>query len=323
MSSAAEKKHAPLVDVVAGGLGSAAAKSLLAPFQRIVILQQLGEHRNLNTFQLVSHIKRNEGWRGFWRGNLTSMIIRVPYSGMQFVTYSRLKFLFQDLSERYVRPPKGDDGDIRNASRHVETAELFLMKCGAGGISATIAGVAVYPGEVVRLRLMSGEKQFKSIMGTIRIIHAETNSMKNFYRGLGASLLQRVPDILINFATYETIKYKLMEKDFLKDHPSYKNAISTTIGGATAAVASIAVCFPLDVAKRRIGMSGQGKSGIVHRGVRECLWHVYRYEGIRGLYGGASVEIMRCVPQVVLMWFFIEATQKFLTNYGFGSDAQP
>lgn len=86
-----------------------------------------------------------------------------------------------------------------------------MLKCGAGGISATVAGVVVYPGEVVRLRLMSGEKQFKGIAHTCKLIYKETHSMRNFYRGLGASLLQRVPDMLINFATYETVKYSILD----------------------------------------------------------------------------------------------------------------
>uniref|UniRef100_A0A0A9WT62 Solute carrier family 25 member 33 n=1 Tax=Lygus hesperus TaxID=30085 RepID=A0A0A9WT62_LYGHE len=89
--------------------------------------------------------------------------------------------------------------------------EKFVLKCGAGGMSATIAGIVVYPGEVVRLRLMSGEKRFKGIFHTCRLIYRETYSLHNFYRGLGASLLQRVPDMLINFATYETVKYSILD----------------------------------------------------------------------------------------------------------------
>ncbi|ORC92429.1 putative mitochondrial carrier protein [Trypanosoma theileri] len=314
MSSSREKKHAPWVDVVAGGFGGAVAKSLLSPFQRVVVMQQLGEHKEYSTLQLVKYIKQQDGWKGFWRGNLTSMIIRVPYSGIQFVLYSQLKFFFQDICERYVRPKK-NMGDTSSSSYHTsDRLEVFIMKCGAGGISATIAGAAVYPGEVVRLRLMSGERRFNGIFNTIRCIYSETNSLRNFYRGLGASLMQRVPDILVNFATYETLKYSLLEWDFLNTHPSYKNIISTIIGGSAAALASILVAFPLDVAKRRIGMSGQSKSGVVYTGVRDCLRKVYAEEGIRGWYAGARMEAVRCVPQVVLMWFFIEGIQQVLTD---------
>ncbi|KAH9589377.1 Mitochondrial substrate/solute carrier [Trypanosoma melophagium] len=316
MSSSREKKHAPWVDVVAGGFGGAVAKSLLSPFQRVVVMQQLGEHREYNTFQLIKHIRQQDGWKGFWRGNLTSMIIRVPYSGVQFVLYSQLKFFFQNICERYVRPKKSTSDTASSFSYHHsgEKLEVFIMKCGAGGISATIAGAVVYPGEVVRLRLMSGDRRFNGIFNTIRCIYAETNSPRNFYRGLGASLMQRVPDILVNFATYETLKYSLLEWDFLNTHPSYKNIVSTIIGGSAAALASILVAFPLDVAKRRIGMSGQTKSGVVYTGVRDCLRKVYAEEGIRGWYAGARMEAVRCVPQVVLMWFFIEAIQQVLTD---------
>ncbi|RNF01250.1 mitochondrial carrier protein [Trypanosoma rangeli] len=312
MSSSNEKKHAPWVNAVAGGLGGAAAKSLLSPFQRVVVMQQLGEHKEFSTWQLVRHIKEQDGWKGFWKGNLTSMILRVPYSGIQFVFYSQLKFFFQDVCERYVRQRQAP---AAGAHRRSETLELFLMKCGAGGISATISGVAVYPGEVVRLRLMSGERRFNGIFSTIRCIYSETNSLRNFYRGLGASLIQRVPDLLVSFATYETIKYRLIEKEFLSSHPSSKNIVATVVGGGAAALASILVAFPFDVAKRRIGMSGQGKSRVVYTGVRDCLRHVYSQEGIRGWYAGARVEAIRCVPQVVLMWFFIEGCQQFLTEH--------
>ncbi|RNF26232.1 mitochondrial carrier protein [Trypanosoma conorhini] len=312
MSSSSEKKHAPWVNAVAGGLGGTAAKSLLSPFQRVVVMQQLGDHKELGTWQLVRYIKEQDGWKGFWKGNLTSMILRVPYSGIQFVLYSQLKFFFQDICERYVRPRQGHAAGVHH---RIETLELFIMKCGAGGISATVAGVAVYPGEVVRLRLMSGERKFNGIFNTIRCIYGETNSLRNFYRGLGASLIQRVPDLLISFATYETIKYRLIEMEFLSSHPSYKNIVATVVGGGAAALASILVAFPLDVAKRRIGMSGQGKSKVVYAGVRDCLRRVYAQEGIRGWYAGARVEAIRCVPQVVLMWFFIEGCQQFLTGY--------
>lgn len=310
MSASNEKKYAPWVNVVAGGIGGAAAKSLLSPFQRIVVMQQLGEHRHLSAFSLAAHIKKTEGWKGFWKGNLASMIIRVPYSGIQFLLYGQLKFVFNDFCKRNIQSHERE----KKKSKNAQVFELFLMKCGAGGVSATIASALVYPGEVVRLRLMSGEKRFTGILNTIRIIYGETNSLRNFHRGICASMAQRVPDILVSFATYETLKYTLMEQDFLDAHPSFKNAFATIVGGAAAAVASIIVAFPLDVAKRRIGMSGQGKSRVVYTGVRDCLRKIYEREGIRGWYAGAHVEAARCVPQVVVMWFLVEAMQKHLSK---------
>lgn len=318
-STNSEKKHAAWVDVVAGGSGGALAKSLLSPFQRIVVMQQLGQHRGLSFWGLIRHIVATEGLTGFWRGNLTSMLIRIPYSGIQFLLYSRLKFYLQDQLAAWRRARERDAGDTSSSSSSTswDLLEKFIMKCGAGGVSAIVAGAAVYPGEVVRLRLMSGERQFRGIMQTCRLIYRETHSLRNFYRGLGASLIQRVPDILVSFATYETVKYGVLDNPharLFRDNAAMRNVFATVMGGSAAALASIAVAFPLDVAKRRIGMSGKGKDKVVYAGVVDCLSSIYRKEGIRGWYAGATVEALRCVPQVVLMWFFIEALQKSLTE---------
>lgn len=314
--TSSEKKHAAWVDVVAGGFGGALAKSLLSPFQRIVVLQQLGQHKTYGVAQLARHIYAQDGLKGFWRGNLTSMVIRVPYSGIQFLLYSQCKFFLQDWleSRRRHRAEQGGAADSRN----VELAEKFIMKCGAGGISATIAGAAVYPGEVVRLRLMSGEKEFHGIANTCRLVYRETNSLRNFYRGLGASLMQRVPDILVSFATYETVKYAVLDSanpPFFAENYTARNLLATILGGSSAAIASILVAFPLDVAKRRIGMSGMSSDKVVYTGVADCLRKIYAKEGIRGWYAGSLVEAVRCVPQVILMWMFIESIQKQLSPY--------
>ncbi|KAG5480914.1 hypothetical protein LSCM4_06484 [Leishmania orientalis] len=325
--SSSEKKYAAWVDVVAGGFGGALAKSLLSPFQRIVVLQQLGQHKNYSIDQLVRHIYAQDGLKSFWRGNLTSMVIRVPYSGIQFLLYTQFKFLFQDWLDRrhaaaelpdHRASGSSDRGDAFGATAPRGLMETFVMKCGAGGISATIAGAAVYPGEVVRLRLMSGEKQFTGIARTCLLVYRETHSLRNFYRGLGASLMQRVPDVLVSFATYETLKYAVLDSPnplLFKDNYAARNVLSTMLGGSAAAIASILVAFPLDVAKRRIGMSGQGADKTVYRGVGDCLRRIYAKEGIRGWYAGAFVEAVRCVPQVILMWMFIEAIQRELSPY--------
>ena len=283
------------IDLVSGGTGGAAAKSLLAPFQRVVVMQQLGEHHTMNALQIASMIHKKEGIKGFFRGNLTSVIIRFPYSGLQFVFYGKVKFWVQNMC--------GITSDTQNTNS--VAMQKFVVKCGAGGLSATLAGIFVYPGEVVRLRLMSGEEKFRTISGTIGHVWRETNSPRNFYRGLSASLAQRVPDILINFAVYETVKFWLAER-------GWHDTLSTIAGASSAALTAIAFSFPLDIAKRRIGMAGQGKSGKTYKGVFDCLRTIYKSNGVRGLYAGAPLEAGRCVPQVVLMWLAVENCRALL-----------
>ncbi|CCW71894.1 unnamed protein product [Phytomonas sp. Hart1] len=321
-STSSETQYAVWIDMVAGGCGGSLAKSILSPIQRIVVLQQLGQHRPYGVWQLARHILAREGITGFWRGNLTSMIMRVPSSGLQLALYSRLKFLAQDALTGYETRPRatgeqGKNGEACERIQRMDVVERFVIKCCAGGLSAIFASAVVYPGEVVRLRLMSGEKQFRGIWTTCRLIYRETNSLRNFYRGFAASSIQRVPDILICFATYETVKYALLDSPnpvFSKMDHSTRNLLSTIVGGSLAALASIMVTFPLDVAKRRIGMSGQSNDKVFYTSIGHCLRRVYTKEGIQGLYAGFFMEAVRCVPQVILMWIFIEAIQKQLAK---------
>lgn len=285
-----EKKHKAWIDGVAGGMGGTLSKTMLAPFQRVVVLKQLGEYPNKSSFQLAQMIVEKEGFiKGFWRGNLTSVLQRFPYSGFQLMLYSKIKFLIQNFF--------GFDGTEKDSANAM--FQKFVMKCGAGGIAATIAGVAVYPMDVIRVRLMSGDERYRSITKTAGAIWGETNSPRNFYKGLVPALTQRVPDILINFAVYESVKFGLEDRGF-------GNVWSTIGGGGAAALTAIVFTFPFDITKRRLAMASQAKEGLKYDGMIHCLTDIYKKQGVAGLYVGAGLEAVRCVPQVIMMWFVIE-----------------
>lgn len=298
--SSTEKKHADWVNLLSGGFGSAFAKSILSPVQRVVVMKQLGDHRHLSSIQIARMIAEKEGIaQGFWRGNGLQVMLRFPYGGLQFVVFGKSKFY---MEEKLGLTSRSENGGVS------PSIQKFITKCGAGGFSAAVAGTIVYPGEVIRLRLMSGDERYRKIMPTVRAIWAETNGPRNFYRGLWASLVQRVPDILINFAVYETVKKWC-------DDSNVPNVGGVMLGGGSAALASVAVCYPLDVVKRRIGMAGQLKNQTQYNGVMHCLSTVLREQGVAGLYAGALLEAMRCMPQVVIMWFAIEESRKFLSKF--------
>jgi hypothetical protein len=62
-------------------------------------------------------------------------------------------------------------------------------------------------------------------------------------------------------------------------------------------------------------MAGNLQSGIVYRGTLDCLARTFASDGLAGLYSGAKLEAVRCVPQVILMWFFIDKTKELLDRY--------
>ena len=170
------------------------------------------------------------------------------------------------------------------------------MKAGAGGIAATAASSLLYPFDVVRVRLMSGDPRYRKILVTTKLIWQETHGPRNFFRGLNASLAQRVPDILINFAVYESVKIHAGgERD-----PN--GALRHRRRGPLSALASIAVAFPLDVCQAAyLHGRANGRQEGVPRYLRLPKVRLQDSRHPRDCIAGSAMESVRCVPQVTMM----------------------
>ena len=83
-------------------------------------------------------VLKSEGLLSFWKGNLTSVIHRFPYSAINFAVYNRSERLLRSSASSSSTSSKAQDAVIR-------------LVCGAlGGASACIA---CYPLDIVRTRL--------------------------------------------------------------------------------------------------------------------------------------------------------------------------
>lgn len=89
-------------NVIAGGIAGCVAKSATAPLSRITILYQTHSMRVAGVemskfstedslFRVFQSIYRQEGIMSFWKGNLTAIIHRFPYSGVNFAMYDLMK----------------------------------------------------------------------------------------------------------------------------------------------------------------------------------------------------------------------------------------
>ena len=80
---------------LAGGVAGAVSRTVVSPLERLKILFQLqGQGRNeykLSVGKGLMKMWREEGWRGFMRGNGTNCIRIVPYSAVQFGSYNFYK----------------------------------------------------------------------------------------------------------------------------------------------------------------------------------------------------------------------------------------
>lgn len=79
----------------AGGVAGAVSRTVVSPLERLKILMQVQsagrEAYKLSVGQALAKMWREEGWRGFMRGNGTNCIRIVPYSAVQFSSYNFYK----------------------------------------------------------------------------------------------------------------------------------------------------------------------------------------------------------------------------------------
>ena len=88
-------------NLIGGGIAGSVGKTVTAPLSRITLLLQVGavkaEVMKASGFESLartwSTIYREEGIRAFWKGNMTAIIHRFPYSAINFSMYE----LFRDF----------------------------------------------------------------------------------------------------------------------------------------------------------------------------------------------------------------------------------
>lgn len=80
---------------LAGGVAGAVSRTVVSPLERLKILFQIQSsgtnEYNQSVGKGLSKMWRDEGWRGFMRGNGTNCIRIVPYSAVQFGSYNFYK----------------------------------------------------------------------------------------------------------------------------------------------------------------------------------------------------------------------------------------
>ena len=93
----------------AGGVAGAVSRTVVSPLERLKILFQIQsvgrEEYKLSVGKGLAKMWRDEGWRGFMRGNGTNCIRIVPYSAVQFGSYNFYKKVSMQRSWQSFQVP--------------------------------------------------------------------------------------------------------------------------------------------------------------------------------------------------------------------------
>ncbi|KMZ79590.1 mitochondrial carrier protein [Plasmodium vivax India VII] len=197
--------------VIAGYASGIIQKTLSYPLDLLSIRVALGINekylRNSNSMfnqkksilGIIREINSNEGFAGFFKGYLPTLLTGVPYVTLQMLFFDFYKNIFQNYF-----PHKSNS-----------LSSVAIYSSVAGSLSNLSSLVIVFPGDTVRKRMMNNGIDNKNYIykNTIHCIkniyHCE--GVRNFYYGLFPSMLKSIPSGAIQFMSYEILKHMMSQ----------------------------------------------------------------------------------------------------------------
>ncbi|KAL2337756.1 hypothetical protein Fmac_012202 [Flemingia macrophylla] len=253
---------------LAGAIAGAAAKIVTAPLDRIKLLMQthgvrVGQEstkKAIGLIEAVTVIGKEEGIKGYWKGNLPQVIRVIPYSAVQLFAYEIYKKLF-----------KGKDGELSVVGR-----------LAAGAFAGMTSTFITYPLDVLRLRL-AVEPGYRT-MSQVALSMLREEGFASFYYGLGPSLIGIAPYIAVNFCVFDLLKKSLPEKYQKRTETSLLTAV------LSASLATL-TCYPLDTVRRQMQLRGSP-----YKTVLDAIPGIVARDGIIGLYRGFVPNALKNLP---------------------------
>lgn len=229
---------------------------------------------------------RHEGIQGLWKGNVPAELMYVCYAASQFGTYRSVALALKSSGLSAKLP---------------DSAESFIAGASAGAVATTLT----YPLDLLRTRFAAqGRKRvYTSLHGAVRSIWCD-EGFRGFFRGLAPGLGQIVPYMGIFFVTYEKLRLVLGGLDL----PWGSGDATAGIMGSILAKTAV---FPLDLVRKRIQVQGPTRSRYLYGDVPEytgalrALKTILRREGVRGLFRGLPIGLIKSAPTgAVTVWTY-------------------
>ncbi|ETS82721.1 hypothetical protein PFICI_04597 [Pestalotiopsis fici W106-1] len=325
---------------IAGGLAGCAAKTTVAPLDRVKILfqtsnPQFAKYQNswAGFARAVRDIYAGNGVPGLFRGHSATLLKIYPYAAIKFVAYEQFRaFMITSPAQ-----------------------ETWWRRFFAGAQAGVTSVFFTYPLEVIRVRLAFETKHRSSSLAAIckKIYHEQpTNGaaaaaaarsatatstsatatatasavqaavtphsgLINFYRGFSTTILGMVPYAGMSFLTHDTAG-DLFRHPSIREYttlpqpagaPTDKPAplrawAELTAGGISGAV-SQTVSYPLEVIRRRMQVSGAVGDG--HRlRIGETAGLIFKERGFPGFFVGLTIGYMKVVPMVAVSFYTYE-----------------
>jgi len=289
------------INFLAGGVSGAVAKTMTAPIERVKLLIQTQDAnpkirsgevaRYTGIVDCFARVTKEQGFKAFWRGNLTNVIRYFPTQAFNFAFKDTIKALF----------PKAD--------KNKEFAKFFLINMASGGLAGAGSLLIVYPLDYARTRLASdvgsGKAQFSGLADCLKKTVA-SGGIGAIYNGIGVSIVGIIPYRGVYFGLFDTLSGY---NPFQKDENGLIRASSKFACAQVSAISAGYASYPLDTVRRRLQMqSEKPQSEWIYKGTMDCFAKIIKDEGTAALFKGAGANALRTVGAAMVLVLYSEIT---------------
>lgn len=316
--------------MVCGGLAGMVAKTVTAPFERIKILSQTGEHglaqNSASVGGLYNNIIRNEGVLGLWAGNGANLLRIFPAKGVVFACND-----FYERELYWLIAPQGADLHPRNYPAWVPffggalagmtaTAVTYPLDLARGRISGKLKYITTHPAVAVTTGAPSvvtppPQNAYNGIINTLLVTTRE-EGYRGLYRGVTPTLLGSIPYIGIQFGTVGVLEKMYPHKEeynvdgTLKKPPIWRKLCFGGIGGITAGLIS----YPNDTVRRLLQLQGSRGTTELFTGYWDCVRKTYNSYGIGRFYRGIGINLIRMAPNTAVQFGTYDLLTRLTAN---------
>ncbi|KAI1351193.1 mitochondrial carrier domain-containing protein [Xylaria sp. FL0043] len=336
---------------VAGGIAGCAAKTTVAPLDRVKILFQTSNPQFakytgswLGLSRALKDIYAQHGVVGLFRGHSATLLKIYPYAAIKFVAYEQYRALII-------------------GARHQET---WLRRFSTGALAGLTSVLFTYPLEVIRVRLaFETGRNSSSLLDICRKIYHEhplpgkpttaatstaaassiasasssgsgggssggivqavapRSGIINFYRGFSTTMLGMIPYAGMSFLTHDTVgdvfRSRLLAKHATLPQPANApadkavplRAWAELAAGGVSGVVSQTVSYPLEVVRRRMQVAGAVGDGRRLR-IAETASLIFRERGFGGFFVGLTIGYVKIVPMAAVSFYTYERMKTLL-----------
>ncbi|KAF3424680.1 hypothetical protein E2986_12750 [Frieseomelitta varia] len=299
--------------------------------------EEVTKERFLHSAQMMSQITPLEVDILFQLCDLLHQTGKIVYSDLVAITPEQY---FKQITKRLAEIKAVSSPDERGVIVQIlESGYRFVL----GSIGGAVGATAVYPIDLVKTRMQNqrtgslvGELMYRNSFDCLqKVIRHE--GFFGLYRGLVPQLMGVAPEKAIKLTVNDFVRDKFMDKN--SNLPLYGEIIA----GGCAGASQVIFTNPLEIVKIRLQVAGEIAGGskvrawtvvkelglfglykvvarrgqTTYSGLLDCAKKIYKEEGVRAFWKGATARVFRSSPQFGVTLFTYELLQRlFVVDFG-------